>query len=263
MVLAVSLLTGCQSEEHKQAISQFETVCAEVTTKNEELTKSIEVAESIINAKEPALDETLYSKLETSISTVKAAKTDLIEQPKKLEDLLIAIETLSNVDYTDVLNELKIAQEKLERSIYQYTLVNNPKESYVISSLKKVPNIIDISAVTEDNDPNGNLNKQGGYTAQVYFSSDLLDQSQFSGTTVIDKGTDCGGSIEVYTTVDYANKRNDYLSAFDGGILSSGSHTVVGTVVVRTSDKLTASQQKKLESNIIAALTDDVDSIKK
>ena len=38
---------------------------------------------------------------------------------------------------------------------------------------------------------------------------------------------------------------NDYLAAFDGGIFASGSHTVVGTVLVRTSNELTASQQKK------------------
>lgn len=34
--------------------------------------------------------------------------------------------------------------------------------------MKKVKAIKDISSVTEDNDPNGNLNKPGGYTAQVY-----------------------------------------------------------------------------------------------
>lgn len=263
MLVALLFLTGCQSEEHKQAIAQFETISAEVTSKNEELDQSIEAAEIIINAKETALDETLYSTLESSISNVKAAKIELMEQPKKLDDLLIAIDTLSKVDYSDVLKDLKTNQEKLERSIYQFTLVNNPKESYVISCLKKVPNVIDISAVTEENDPNGNLNKPGGYTAQVFFSSDLLDQSQFTKTTVIEKGTTCGGSVEVYTTVDYANKRNDYLSAFDGSIISSGSHSVIGTVVVRTSDKLTASQQKKLEANIIAALTEDNESIKK
>ena len=45
------------------------------------------------------------------------------------------------------------------------------------------------------------------------------------------------------------------MSAFDGGVLASGSHTVIGTVLVRTSNELTASQQKDLEAKIIAALT--------
>ncbi len=59
----------------------------------------------------------------------------------------------------------------------------------------------------------------------------------------------------MYSTVEDANKRNDYLASFDGGILSSGSHTVVGTVLVRTSDELTASQQDQLEAAIIESLT--------
>ena len=52
-----------------------------------------------------------------------------------------------------------------------------------------------------------------------------------------------------------STKRNEYLAAFDGaGILSSGSHSVVGTIVIRTSDKLTASQQKEMEENIYNSL---------
>lgn len=34
------------------------------------------------------------------------------------------------------------------------------------------------------------------------------------------------------------------LSGFDGSPFASGSHAVLGTVIVQTSDKLTASQQK-------------------
>ena len=131
-----------------------------------------------------------------------------------------------------------------------------PSESYVIECLKRVENIVDVSAVTEDNDPNGNLNKAGGYTAQVYFSSNLINQDDVYGTSLIEKGTDAGGSIEVYSAVEDAEKRNKYLTSFDGGIFASGSHTVIGTVIVRTSDELTASQQKAMEQDIIAALTD-------
>ena len=56
-------------------------------------------------------------------------------------------------------------------------------------------------------------------------------------------------------TTKTLEKRNNYLAAFDGTVLASGSHKVVGTVVVRTSNLLLASQQKLLESNIIAVLT--------
>jgi hypothetical protein len=144
---------------------------------------------------------------------------------------------------------------ELDISIQQYALVNHPSEGYIIDCLGQVANVVDISAVTEDNDPNEKLNKAGGYTAQVYFSSELVNQGDVSGSTVIEKGTDCGGSIEVYTTPEDAQKRNDYLAAFDGGIFASGSHTVIGTVLVRTSDKLKASEQKEMEANIITVLT--------
>ena len=131
----------------------------------------------------------------------------------------------------------------------------------IIKCLQKVPCIIEIEAVTEDNDPIGQLNKPGGYTALVYFSYALVDQQEVYGDDLIDKGTDAGGCIEVYTTEKDANKRNEYLAAFDGGVLSSGSHKVVGTCVIRTSDELTISQQQLLESNIIFALQGDNDKI--
>ena len=60
---------------------------------------------------------------------------------------------------------------------------------------------------------------------------------------------------EVYTTADEAKKRDEYLASFDGGVLSSGSHKVRGTCIVRTSSTLTATQQKELEAAIVEALT--------
>ena len=135
--------------------------------------------------------------------------------------------------------------------------VDNPSEAYVIQRLKTIENVSDVSAVTEDNDPNKKLNKPGGYTATVYFTSDWVDQSnlRYAGDTVIDKGTRGGGAVEVYANVKDAEKRNKYLEALDGSILDSGSHSVVGTCVVRTSCELTASQQKELETSVIEALT--------
>ena len=81
-----------------------------------------------------------------------------------------------------------------------------------------------------------------------------MDKSIY-GNTVIEQGTEGGGGIEVYATAEDAEKRRDYLAAFDGGILASGTHTVVGTVLVRTSNELTASQQQEMEAKIIEVLT--------
>lgn len=237
------------------AIEQFDAAKSFVEQKNEELDKAISIAEELILEGHPALDDTLAPALESAISEAKAAKQIIFEMPETESEIVAVANEFNTVDYSEVLSNLQAKQSALEKSIKQYELVDAPTEGYIIECLGKVPNVVDISAVTEDNDPNGHLNKAGGYTAQVYFSSDLINQEDILGSTVIEKGTDCGGSIEVYSTVEEAQARNDYLAALDGGIFASGSHTVIGTVLVRTSNELTASQQKEMEAHIIEVLT--------
>ena len=131
-------------------------------------------------------------------------------------------------------------------------LINNIRksdESFILSLLQELP-------VTEENDPNGNLNKPGGYTSTVYFGTALLGTQNLSGNPLIDEGTDAGGAVETYRTAEEAETRNNYLASFDGaGMFSSGSHMVLGTMVIRTSDDLKASQQETLTNAIIAAMT--------
>ena len=131
---------------------------------------------------------------------------------------------------------------------------NNPNINTIKESIENIDKISDICIVTEDNDPNGNLNKQGGYTGALFFAYDDIDQTSISGDDACDKGTDAGGSIEVYANEEDANKRNDYLATFDGTALSSGYHVVEGTVVIRTSSELTATQQKELANEVIESI---------
>lgn len=238
------------------AIASYDEAKAMAEEKNTALDTAIKAAENLIAKKETPLDELLIQILETAISDTKAAKVDVPVMAKTEDEINASVTTMNAIDYTKALENLATHQGNLEKSIKQYALVNNPDEKYIIKCLKKVKAIKDISAVTEDNDPNGNLGKPGGYTSQVYFSCKWVDQSDFLAdeVTVIDKGTDCGGSIEVYETEEYANKREEYLAGYDGGIFASGSHKVIGTVLVRTSDKLPASKQKKLEEAIIKQL---------
>jgi uncharacterized protein YdcH (DUF465 family) len=239
----------------KEANNNYKIAYETVSKMNDELSMLINDSENLANSQQKALDETLKPTLETTISEAKAAKKELPSKPLLTKEINAKIEELNSIDYEEEYNNLKEKYDALDKSIKQYELVDNPTEEYVIDSLKKISSIVDISAVTEENDPNGKLNKQGGYTAQVYFTSKYVDQSDVLGSTVIEKGTDAGGSIEVYTTEEDAQNRESYLSAFDGGLLSSGSHKVIGTVLIRTSDKLTATKQKELETNIIETLT--------
>lgn len=238
------------------AIDKYNSAKQELEKKNKDLNSLITDSEALIAEKKTPLDDALIPALETTISETKAAKQNIPEMPKTESEILEIVKIMEAVDYSEITTNLNNSKAALEKSIKQYALVDNPSEAYIIKCLGKVEHVVNISAVTEDNDPNGNLNKAGGYTATVYYSDDRisLDKSTY-GNTVIEQGTDGGGGIEVYATVKDAEKRRDYLSTYDGSIFASGTHIVIGTVLVRTSNELTASQQQEMEAKIIEVLT--------
>ena len=133
--------------------------------------------------------------------------------------------------------------------------ITDPSEDFVIERLKSVPDITETAAVTPNNDPNGLLNKEGGYTSCIYFTIKEIDSTKVKGTGVVGKGTDAGGAVEIYATLEDALNRCDYLSQFDGTLLYSGSYAIIGTMVIRTSYKLTDKQQIDLTNIITEKLT--------
>ena len=223
--------------------------------RNAGLDALMDSAQKAIKSQDKALDESLREKLDTIVAHAKVVKVVVREYPKTEAEVKAFARTVSDSDYSAEMTALKENTSALEKSIKQYSLVNAPSESYVISCLKKVKGIVNIAAVTEDNDPNGNLNKAHSYTAAVFFTHKYVNQKNVFGKTVIEKGTDGGGCVEVYASEEDALKRDRYLGTFDGTILVSGSHRVIGTVVVRTSNEMKASQQKKVEKAVIAELT--------
>ena len=150
--------------------------------------------------------------------------------------------------------ESKASIVEPEKTVGDYSRLDNPTAEFIVSRLATIDDVGYIEAATEDNDPNGKLGKRGGYTAAVFFTSPLVDPS-FTSMKQGKMKTGEGGCIEVYESAEDAQKRDDYLAGFDGSALDSGSHIVVGTTVIRTSHKLPASKQKKLEQELIEALT--------
>lgn len=254
LLMFVVVLSGCTSEEEKAAIMAFQEASAKIESMNIDLEKSISDAEALIATNEKALDETVIGVLETAVSTAKSSKITIPEQPAELDSIKSETERLNNIDYGSLIQQITDSKKAYENSVKQLKQVTAPTEAFVIERIQSVEGVTGVSAVTEDNDPNGNLGKQGGYTAQVYFSYNLVNQAEVIGNSIIDKGTDGGGSLEVYNTIEEAESRNSYLGTFDGGMFASGSHKVVGTILVRTSDKLTASQQKELEERLVSSL---------
>lgn len=241
---------------YNEAVKAFDTITISVQDKNTELQKSINESELLIDSDPEVLDEKVTTNLNSSISTAKKSMIKIPEIPKKKIDIQNATDKLSvEIDYTPIIQDLTNKTNDVLNSTKQLAQVSNPTEEFITLRLEPLEDIIELKAVTEDNDPNGNLNKPGGYTATIYFSSNKVDQRVLFGNDLIDKGTEAGGAIEVYPTKEDAERRNEFLAAFDGGMLSAGSHSTIGTVVIRTSDKLTATQQKELEEDIFNALT--------
>ena len=237
---------------HDLAEAKFNAAVKEVEAKNTELTSAMNDAQKILDKKEAVYDNTTKEAFITALSDAKAAQRKIPDLPKKTADINAETKKLSEpLDYSSVINAISEKQTAYQNSVLQMKQITNPNEDFVIQRLKGIPNISGYQAVTEDHDPNGNLNKQGGYTSTVYFSTPLIDQSSVYGNDIVDKGTECGGAIEVYASEEDAEKRDSYLASFDGaGMLNSGSHKVLGTIVIRTSTKLTATQQIEFTNNI-------------
>lgn len=179
-------------------------------------------------------------------------------QTALLVAILVGTLSACGSDSTDYANNKSV---KTENSV-GLDLVNRPTEEYILSCLENTPNIIEVAAVTEENDPNGDLNAEGGYYSAIFFSVDVIDQNEVNGEGVIDKGTDAGGCIEAYKTEADAQSRDEYLSNYDDSwLFNAGYHTVIGTLVIRTSQKLSESDQVLLESNIINMLTGSTDDV--
>lgn len=244
---------------HAEAAHVFEAAVDGLAQRNAELDEAISNLQDLMGSGEDPLDTATLDAASAAIGAAQTAKQDAPEMPAGTEDIMAAADDIEGMgDYTAELEALSAAQANLQRSIDQLKQVTNPSEQFVLERLAGLPNITGAEAVTEQNDPNGNLHKDGGYTAAIYFSSDLVDTSQlyaqpgYTGIPAV--GTDAGGCVEVYATAEEAEERNAYLASFDGTILNSGSHAVVGTCVVRVSYLLTASEQDAIEQSIIENL---------
>lgn len=245
---------------HNRAVKAFEVAAAQVQEKNSALQAEIDAAQQSLDKGDKPLDVATQDALTVAVADAGLALRTIPEMPSSTSDIEAATEALNEpLDYSATSKTLADASQAFDKSVRQLGQVTAPSQDFVVSRLGKVPGVSDMEPVTEANDPNRRLNKTGGYTAAVYFHFGGVDgiEEVNSALPSIEIGTDGGGCIEVYRTVEDANKRNDYLASFDGqGVLDTGSHKVLGTVIIRTSHFLTASQQNALTDEIEAILTE-------
>ena len=261
-VLICLILVGCESEEKKAAKEAFNAEVERIESEEIKLDEEIKSTQDYIAKGLTPLDETKITELEEAIRSAKESKKDVPEMPEEESKIRAVTENkLKKIEYTTVLSSIQEKKTNLENSVKQFKQLTNPTSDFILERLKNVTLIIGMSAITEETDPYGDLNKAKSYTGMVFFASSLVNQDEVyvdetmsKGDIYIDKGTAAGGAIEIYTTVEDAKKRDDYLGSFDGTVLSSGKHTVVGTVIVRTSHLLPASKQDELERSIVEVL---------
>lgn len=261
-ILCLSLC-GCESQEMKDAKQLYDKEVERIKSEEEKLDKTIEDAQNYISKGYTPLDENKISTLEEAIKEAKKSKKEIPNCPNEVDKINETVKNdLSLIEYKTITENIQTKEKELKDSVKQFKQLSNPTSDFVLDRLKDVTLITGMSAITEQTDPYGDLNKEKSYSGMVYFTSSLVDQNQVYideydsyGDIYVDKGTDGGGCVEIFTTVEDAKRRNEYVGSFDGTILSGGKHVVVGTLVVRTSNLLTATQQSELETAVIDALS--------
>ena len=191
-----------------------------------------------------------------NITDLPASLEMLTTESESYEDIAQVVQGANNKEIikkdTDTIRLMTNQVEQLIMVIHQITA---PSGEWVAERLSAVSSITGTQAVTEELDPDDLLGKEGSFSDCIYFTITSIDSDTVPGNNIVEKGTDAGGAVEVYATLEEAEARCEYLSGFDGTILYSGSYAIVGTMVVRTSYKLTNEQQLALTRNITRALT--------
>ncbi len=273
------------AEEYNGKIQSYNDTVNAFNAQVDDLQNVLNNAQDIINKGEDPYDaatlEALKSamsdagnKIDSKMEVIEPAEILTVSEDAKSSDLKTLTQTaetgaeeiaqrelppqLDLPDYSETISAITDAQKQYEDSIQSNKQITAPTDEFVMERLQRIDTITEMAPVTEDRDPNGQLNKQGGYIGCIYFADSQVDRSQLyieGDGSPLDVCNDGGGTIEIFPNKQDAEKRNDYLATFDSdGFLKVGLHYVVGTCVVRTSDYLTGTQQKELTQKITEAL---------
>lgn len=271
---------------YNQKAKTYNEIVIQINNENQKLNSAITAAQLVADAGETPFDAETLTALEQMIAVAEQTLVvvgealptyDLITLPDDLQkngyaafcdtvqEQIATIEkqqvpeVIAIPDYSDVIKELETVSKTYLSSVQSMKQVTAPEEDFVVERLKRIDYIVGLAAVTEEHDPNKLLGTEGGYISCLYFSDSRVDKTQLNipagKNNVIDIGTVGGGSIEVYSTVEDAVTRNEYLTSFDGTDLDPGTHMVVGTLIIRISSKLSGAQQDEMTEQITSVLT--------
>lgn len=153
-------------QPHTEAVAEFDAAAAVAAESNKALDASITEAEDLLAAGAPPFNAATLKALEESTAQAKEARVVVPAMPDGTPEILAAAEELSApIDLTPEQASLSSAMRSYVDSTRQLEQLTNPGKDFVLERLDDVPTISGAKAATEDNDPNGSLNKPGGYTA--------------------------------------------------------------------------------------------------
>jgi hypothetical protein len=245
--------SGDESDKESAEEIAFKKEVQETVEATKAYNKAVEQFNHAVNEYNEAVTLTCLD----NISGIPISLETLAIESESYEDVAEAIKNANSKEIieTDTNTVLKMVQQvkELLAIVKQITV---PTYEWVENRLNKVDGVTGTQAVTANNDPEGLLGKEGGYTDCVYFTVKEISASAVPGKNIVEKGTDAGGAVEVYASLEEARARCDYLGGFDGTVLYSGSYAIVGTMVIRTSYKLTNQQQIDLTSAIATAMVE-------
>ena len=166
---------------HQRAVKSFNEVTAKIQKENSSLEETIKVSKELLSSKDKPLDENLTVELKNEVSTAEKKKQVIPKIKKKTSDINKQVKSLKKpINYTTEKKNLRVKNQKYLASVRQLKQITNPSNTFVESRLKEIDTISDVQSATEDNDPNQGLNKQGSYTAAVYFADNEVTKDRKS-----------------------------------------------------------------------------------
>ena len=181
---------------YNQKISDYNTAAKARNESVKTLTEELNSSQESINRNEAPFDENTLVELKDAImkgNDVLVAEVEVLpefnkivvseslsdeelkslkiqaEQDLKTMKSVTVPETPEAVNYSEILSVLQEAHKNYENSIKSLKQITAPSDEFVMSRLQSIDTIMGMEAVTEDHDPNGLLNKAGGYIGTVYF----------------------------------------------------------------------------------------------
>ena len=192
-------------------------------------------------------DVSYISRFQNILDTLIIPDNGIINVCKEVLNGNNPIKIRNDINYIN--NEI----DRIDENIIIANKIINPSVEYVVKSLRKVTNISDIEVVSDEDKKSDLFYYDGMFKDCAYFTSKLV-KGIIDGQTPVEKGTDAGGCVEIYETVEKAHERYDYLMGFDNTIYYSGQFITVGTMIVRTSYLLSDEENNELVNEIIDAL---------